>query len=270
MSIKTTKLELIKPELTDTADITATNENWDKLDKALLTNDDGAIPEPLKFEKGLVTGETIKSDTPITDNIGTPEVPFGSMYAKHYNLYSYENIKAGEMSVHVTGTTSTKGEAVIGAGNELKEGVKGNSRGRVRLYGTDSGYIDVISGNEGAENYEIHLPNGNGTLALEGNTCKIATGEYTGGGKHSSTTPNTLSFPFTPKVVMISCNDTDCSGVPWIYGNKYGQIVDVASNNIYCKLTWTTDGLSWYEGSNHTGWKQLDSSGKTYRWVAIG
>ena len=35
MSKKTTHLELIKPELTDTADITATNENWDKLDENL-------------------------------------------------------------------------------------------------------------------------------------------------------------------------------------------------------------------------------------------
>ena len=33
MSTKTTNLELIKPELTDSADITAFNSNWDKLDE---------------------------------------------------------------------------------------------------------------------------------------------------------------------------------------------------------------------------------------------
>ena len=35
MSTKTTNYEFIKPEKTDPADITATNENWDKLDEAL-------------------------------------------------------------------------------------------------------------------------------------------------------------------------------------------------------------------------------------------
>ena len=35
MSTKTTNYEFIKPELTDSADITATNGNWDKLDKKL-------------------------------------------------------------------------------------------------------------------------------------------------------------------------------------------------------------------------------------------
>lgn len=35
MSTKTTNLELIKPELTDIADITTFNDNWDKIDKEL-------------------------------------------------------------------------------------------------------------------------------------------------------------------------------------------------------------------------------------------
>ena len=36
MSTKTTTYGLIKPELTDTADITQTNENWDVVDQQLL------------------------------------------------------------------------------------------------------------------------------------------------------------------------------------------------------------------------------------------
>jgi hypothetical protein len=35
MSLRTTNYELIKPELTDAADITATNGNWDKIDSEL-------------------------------------------------------------------------------------------------------------------------------------------------------------------------------------------------------------------------------------------
>ena len=52
MSIKTTNYELIKPELTDSADITATNSNWDKIDEELkkaethkhTAEDVGALP----------------------------------------------------------------------------------------------------------------------------------------------------------------------------------------------------------------------------------
>lgn len=39
MSTKTTNFEFIKPEKTDPADITATNENWDKIDAALINRD---------------------------------------------------------------------------------------------------------------------------------------------------------------------------------------------------------------------------------------
>ena len=48
MSIATTNYALVKPELTDAADITAMNENWDKLDSTLKKKadlgDDGKIP----------------------------------------------------------------------------------------------------------------------------------------------------------------------------------------------------------------------------------
>lgn len=42
MSTTTTNLGLIKPELTDAADITAMNENWDKLDQVIKENKDEA------------------------------------------------------------------------------------------------------------------------------------------------------------------------------------------------------------------------------------
>lgn len=41
MSLKTTNYNLIKPELTDAADITATNSNWDTIDQKLHTAETG-------------------------------------------------------------------------------------------------------------------------------------------------------------------------------------------------------------------------------------
>lgn len=44
MSTKTTNYELIKPELTDAADITQTNPNWDKLDQVIKEESDKKAP----------------------------------------------------------------------------------------------------------------------------------------------------------------------------------------------------------------------------------
>ncbi len=54
MSTKTTNYELIKPELTDPADITQTNENWDKIDAELgnmLPKSGGTLTGALYIDK---------------------------------------------------------------------------------------------------------------------------------------------------------------------------------------------------------------------------
>lgn len=43
MSTTTTNLGLIKPELTDSADITLMNENWDKVDEQIQKNNDSRL-----------------------------------------------------------------------------------------------------------------------------------------------------------------------------------------------------------------------------------
>lgn len=59
MSTTTTNLGLIKPELTDAADITAMNQNWDRLDE-LSANDFGAVPTTRKINnKALSTDVTL-------------------------------------------------------------------------------------------------------------------------------------------------------------------------------------------------------------------
>ena len=61
MSTQTTNFGLVKPELGDAADITAMNQNWDKIDETLKQHDDytaedvGALP----ISGGELTGELI-------------------------------------------------------------------------------------------------------------------------------------------------------------------------------------------------------------------
>ena len=43
MSTKTTTYEFVKPALTDAADITSTNENWDKVDEMFAERLNGIV-----------------------------------------------------------------------------------------------------------------------------------------------------------------------------------------------------------------------------------
>jgi hypothetical protein len=52
MSTVTTNYKLIKPELTDAADITATNENWDTIDGKLKDALNGRLESVLAIAKG--------------------------------------------------------------------------------------------------------------------------------------------------------------------------------------------------------------------------
>ena len=61
MSTKTTNYELIKPALTDAADITAMNQNWDKLDEKLKNALQGNLERSLPVANGG-TGSTTKKD----------------------------------------------------------------------------------------------------------------------------------------------------------------------------------------------------------------
>jgi hypothetical protein len=54
MSTKTSNLGLIKPELTDAADITAMNSNWDKLDEQITLLSSGA-------SKSVIVNATISA-----------------------------------------------------------------------------------------------------------------------------------------------------------------------------------------------------------------
>ena len=80
MSTKTTNFEFIKPELTDTADITQYNENWDKVDtkfKEIETNFEGVsknvTPESIGAAKEDHTHTAAEVGAATSDHTHTPE-----------------------------------------------------------------------------------------------------------------------------------------------------------------------------------------------------
>lgn len=115
------------------------------------------------------------------------------------------------------------------------------------------------------------------------NIAKIATGSYVGTGVYGEANPNSLTFPFEPKVVMV-CSDT----IQLLYGTSYGghpvfgvlweqlssDYKSIGNNRYSSMMVKTTDNtLSWYttetSGSSAAS-SQLNTSGDVYRYVVIG
>lgn len=112
-----------------------------------------------------------------------------------------------------------------------------------------------------------------------GDYSKSASGSYTGTGTYGSSNKNTIPFSFTPKMVVILDNATSYCNmaviIPGIYGyvlthNSSGSSLstryDAKINTISTSISSNT--LSWYSSIDERG--QMNSSGKTYYWVAIG
>lgn len=121
-------------------------------------------------------------------------------------------------------------------------------------------------------------------LALLANRTKISTGSYVGTGTVGESNPNTLNFEFTPAVVIV-CTVT-VTNHPYI-----AVFVNPAVKNVvqtfgsdgafYEQATaWAAKSVSWYCSDGYSGsgahysaihdYCQLNSSGSTYRWIAIG
>ena len=109
------------------------------------------------------------------------------------------------------------------------------------------------------------------SAAIE-NGVKIATGSYVGTGACGESNPNSLTFDFVPKLVFVfSDNDSGgqiiwTPGVPRVSSNirnpyEY-SVITSGSGNTFAWYSDATDGL----GPS----KQLNLSGLTYRWAALG
>lgn len=115
-------------------------------------------------------------------------------------------------------------------------------------------------------------------VAAAGN-CKIAYGTYTGDGQYGSAHPNTLTFDFAPKLLVMLYNDTTIIGEPYVLRGGIimaavgGWIAPTASKNdpadFYAVVSQVSGNtVSWYSATGAD--KQSNISGVTYHYVAIG
>ena len=89
-----------------------------------------------------------------TGNIGAP------IFALNKDGVSY-----GSLQSHVVGTETVTGVGLLALGNATPKGTNGNANGRIRLFGTNSGYSDIVpQGNNAGDALQIALPSASGTL----------------------------------------------------------------------------------------------------------
>lgn len=110
--------------------------------------------------------------------------------------------------------------------------------------------------------------------------AKIAIGTYTGSAQGGKTHPNTLTFPFEPKVIIIRASNINTSSSLYVYGMIAIKpvnyvILDTPNPYSYTNLiTWTENSVSWYSTFDTSGTKrnelQLNYENHLYYYLAIG
>ena len=103
---------------------------------------------------------------------------------------------------------------------------------------------------------------------IEGAIPRLASGTYTGNGTHNSGYTE-LDVGFPPKFVFVSSKDGGrfLMALP---GTNYATIAHSNSSNYLTQLVWTETGVKWRNTSAASGYDQLNESGATYYWLAIG
>lgn len=89
-----------------------------------------------------------------------------------------------------------------------------------------------------------------------GSMARFEKGSYVGDDNYGRNTPNTLSFDFEPKLLMIN-------GYCIVAGTD-----DIVTGGGSAYLTWNGGNVSWY--SLQSASCQLNSSATTYNYLAIG
>lgn len=109
--------------------------------------------------------------------------------------------------------------------------------------------------------------------ALAGGAAKIATGSYVGNGKNGFNNShnnfrNTLTFPFEPKIVVISCESSIQAQILVQGQTKSGNVYSPPNSNGVNTVTWNGNSVTWYN-ENYAD-SQFNTLNTTYLYVVFG
>ena len=98
---------------------------------------------------------------------------------------------------------------------------------------------------------------------------KMETGSYVGTGTYGASNPNTLTFPFEPKLVLVQVDNTTVNSLGiFIYGTNYAISYFSSDGPTTINVSWENNKITFYSSNNQT--YQLNFSGSIYYYIAIG
>ena len=242
----------------------------------VIVNADGelSLTDPVSLEKGYLGHDYEVADF-VNGEFGLK--PFrivgrdGNMYANVY-IRLKQPISRKDVKINA-GYWSFKSEFVYQKASAAKEKIPAGEWEYVQS-SSRSTYPD--SGEQDGYEYQyLGIPFENAATAP-----KIATGSYVGTGRYGSSNPNSLTFDFIPALILIFSDATPAAFFPPRltenfsssisgYEIMHGTKAFFYSSESRAKFSGTT--LSWYyAGSDASISYQLNVSGKTYPYIALG
>ena len=103
---------------------------------------------------------------------------------------------------------------------------------------------------------------------VEASIPRIAAGTYVGTGAYK-TSYTELNVGFAPKFIFI-LNGTGSRYIHALAGVTRVNIASSTNIAYFCTLEWTSTGLQWRNANGADAGDQLNKSGETYDWLAIG
>lgn len=124
----------------------------------------------------------------------------------------------------------------------------------------------------------LKKPDGTAML-LPSPTANMAVGSYVGTGSYGSSAPNTLTFGFAPRLLLLTSSRREPdSQTPVYWLLQYPDTEMRMHSNLSSGVTWGANSVSWWsdsisyagEGVKSPGDAQLNESGVTYSYLALG
>lgn len=109
-------------------------------------------------------------------------------------------------------------------------------------------------------------------LIANGGAAKIATGSYVGTGTYGSANPNSLTFSFVPKFLLVLPNISGSNSANFVIWNGTTYSPNTLTNKYnYNVFSLSGSTLSWYSaGQEAYQDQQCNASDYTYNYVVIG
>ena len=233
------------------------------------TNEDlGVVTNDIPYSISTDTGNQITA----TITVNNAVIFSGNVGNSTADVIPVLDLITGEGTIVISATVDASGSPVTATRTWTYE--------KAAITFPNSGSVAQIT-KEGENIYPkvlaegVRLPGGKTLDQVMGFPAQIYTGSYVGTGTSGASNPNTLTFPFEPKVVYIYGQGAGINLIGswgWTRGVQEGIVL--VQNELMkpgITISWADKSVSWYQsGTAEEAAYQMNSPGVTYLYVALG